>query len=84
MNVDVRLSIEVGDHYRSASQKARVTTEAWVKDNLYSLGRRGELPLMANTKVYDFHSGKCRSEVPVEGVEWQVRAKARKGSTKHT
>lgn len=43
MTVDGRLSIELGDHYRSASQKARVNTEAWVKDNLYSPGRRGEL-----------------------------------------
>src|SRR5271170_5507437 len=48
--------------YTSASQRARVVTEAWVKHNGYCLACNGDqlVPTSANTQARDFECKHCR------------------------
>lgn len=68
--------MHLATNYKSKSQIARVTTEAWVAENLYcpSCARYDLVATPPNTKVIDFICGNCEEK-------FQLKAKARKLST---
>ena len=53
--------ISFADRFRSASQRARVITEAWVAQNLYCLACESDrlIPTTANTHARDFECDLC-------------------------
>ena len=51
----------LGDRYTSASQRARVITEAWIKDHGYCLACNSDKlqPTASNTQARDFECDRC-------------------------
>jgi type II restriction enzyme len=67
--VDTALPTENLERYHSASQRARVTTEAWGAANLYCVNCDSPRlePTPTNTKAIDFHCPQCRDLFQLKG-----------------
>lgn len=72
----LKLPMRLALGYKSKSQIARVTTEAWISGNFYcpSCAKFELLPTPPNTKVVDFSCRNCHEK-------FQIKSKAKKFST---
>jgi type II restriction enzyme len=67
--VDTALPIENLERYHSASQRARVATEAWAAANLYCVNCDSPRlePTPTNFHATDFHCPRCRNPFQLKG-----------------
>jgi type II restriction enzyme len=71
MDTDLKRYCSLIQGYKSASQKARILTEAWVSDNLECPSCSGRLsPLQANSPTSDFQCQTC-------GENYQLKSQSK-------
>jgi type II restriction enzyme len=75
--VDLRLPLEDLDSYTSASQRARISTEAWGTENLFcpSCTSPTLIAVPRNTKAVDYTCPSCRSTFQLKSQSKPFRSK---------
>ncbi len=82
--MDMRLNMQLAQHYKSNSQKIRVVTESWVKDNIYCpyCGNSTLNNFENNRPVADFYCKKCSSEYELKSKSGNIGRKISDGAYK--
>lgn len=80
--MDLNLNYEIANNYRSASQKARVLTEYWMKNNMYCprCGNSNIIQFQNNKPVADFFCPNCKSEYELKSKNGNVFSKISDGA----
>jgi type II restriction enzyme len=83
----MHLQLPIGDaslasNYTSASQRARVVTEAWIKHHGYCLACKGNqlVPTSANTQARDFECNRCGHTYELKSAASQFRTRVPDGA----
>src|SRR3974390_308915 len=80
--MNLRLPTDELAHYKSLSQRARISTEAWAAQNLYCPRCVSNCldPLPGNTPVIDFECPRCDSGYQLKSASHPFRSKLTDGA----
>ncbi len=72
--MDMKLNMQLAQHYKSNSQKIRVVTESWVKNNIYCpcCGNPTLNGFENNRPVADFYCPNCASEYELKSKSGNI------------